>query len=195
MNTTKINTHIKKIVFIGLTLLTVSSVQANEWTGNVSAYLGQKSLDNKDWSNIDKPLSVGVLFDIKKKSWPVSIALDIIASGDVEELGSQKDEVRMSEIHLGARKIFALKNSSFKPYLGGGLALVTAERNNKTAISKLSSKNDAVGVWVGVGTYVSMSEHFMIGLDLRYSKAKVELYNIDHEVGGFNAAITAGYHW
>lgn len=105
---------IKKAALSTLLLLAISTVHADDWTGNISGYLGQKSLDNKDWGKQDQQGSLGVLFDIKQQSWPVSIAADMIVSGDADENGSQKDEAITVEQHLGVRKIFELPNSKVK---------------------------------------------------------------------------------
>ena len=47
--------------------------QTNDWTGNVSVYLGHKSVDDDDWPNLDSQRSAGVISYFRKESWPVSI--------------------------------------------------------------------------------------------------------------------------
>lgn len=189
------SSNLKKATISTLFLLTLSAAHAGDWTGNVSGYLGHKSLDDKDWPQLDSQFAVGVLFDIKHNSWPVSIAADIIGSGDVHENGSQKDEGYTVETHLGIRKIFEFPSYSIKPYLGGGIAFVNAELKDKDGATTLSEDDSAVGAWVGGGMYVGLSSHFNLGLDVRYSKAEVTLFNVDREAGGLHAGITAGYHW
>jgi opacity protein-like surface antigen len=169
--------------------------QTNGWTGNVSAYLGHKSVDNDDWPNLDSQASVGVIADFGKQSWPVSIAADLIFSGTVHESGVIEDTGGTVETHLGARKIFTLENSSFRPYVGGGVALVNAILENENAGVTVDDDDRAFGAWVGAGTYYAVTPSFNIGLDVRYSKAEVTLFDKEREAGGLNAGITAGYHW
>lgn len=169
--------------------------QSNSWTGNVSGYLGHKSVDNDDWPNLDSQTSVGVISDFRKQSWPVSIAVDLIFSADIHESGVIKDTGGTVETHLGARKIFTLENSSFRPYVGGGVALVNAILENENAGVTVDDDDRAFGAWVGAGTYYALTPSFNIGLDVRYSKAEVTLFDKEREAGGLNAGITAGYHW
>mgnify|MGYP001811697674 FL=1 len=169
--------------------------QADGWTGNVSAYLGHKSVDDDDWPNLDSQRSIGVISDFRKQSWPVSIAADLIFSGDVHKSGVVEDTGGTVEAHLGARKIFTLQNSSFRPYVGGGVALVHALLENENAGVTIDDDDRAVGAWVGAGTYYAVTPSFNLGLDVRYSKAEVTLFDKEREAGGLNAGITVGYHW
>ena len=169
--------------------------QANDWTGNVSVYLGHKSVDDDDWPNLDSQRSVGVISDFRKQSWPVSIAADLIFAGDVHKSGESEDTGGTMEMHLGARKVFALNNSSLSPYVGGGVAIVTASLEHESAGVTVEDDETAVGVWIGAGAYYAVTPRFNLGLDVRYSKAEVNLFDIDREAGGFNVGLTIGYHW
>ena len=93
----KISTF-SKAAISSLLLVSLSAVQAAEvsqddkFTANLSGYLGQKALDDKDWGTLDGQGALGVTFDFKKQSWPVSIVVGLVASGDVEETGALKTE-------------------------------------------------------------------------------------------------------
>jgi opacity protein-like surface antigen len=189
------STVLSTLLFMAIPAAYADDTQAGGWTGNVSGYLGHKTVDDKDWPNLDSQGSVGVISDFRKQSWPVSIAADLIFSGTVHESGVIEDTGGTAEIHLGARKTFTLENSSFRPYVGGGVALVTAILENENAGVKVDDDDSTVGAWVGAGTYYAVTPSFNIGLDVRYSKAEVTLFNKERETGGLNAGITAGYHW
>ena len=139
-----------------LILLALSApvAQASDWTGNVSGVLGQKTLDDKDWPRHDEHGSIGVMADFKKKSWPVSIAVDFFGSGDEDENGNVEYKGYTSDIHLGARKVFDFSGSSVKPYIGGGLALIYAEETNKDGVVSRTDDDDSTGYWFGTGVYV-----------------------------------------
>lgn len=169
--------------------------QADDWTGNVSAYLGHKSVDDDDWPNLDSQRSVGVISDFRKQSWPVSIAADLIFAGDVHKNGESEDTGGTMEVHLGARKVFSLDNSSFSPYVGGGVAIVTASLEHESAGVTLDDDETSLGVWIGAGAYYAVTPRFNVGLDVRYSKAEVNLFDIDRKAGGVNVGLTLGYHW
>ena len=191
-----------KVTITSLLLLSLSVVQAGEtqqgdqFSGNVSGYLGQKTLDDKDWSKLDQQGSLGIISDFKKESWPVSIAVDLIVSGNIEETGPLEDLGGSLETHLGVRKIFELSNSSFQPYVGGGVSFVTAGLEHKNNGKRISKDDDsAAGYWVGTGMYYAVSEHFNLGFDVRYSDADVTLFDVKRKAGGIHSGITVGYHW
>ncbi len=112
MKTSKIlNAAISSVLLLSLSAVQAGETQqGDQFSGNVSGYLGQKTLDDKDWSKLDKQGSLGVIFDFKKESWPISIVADLIVSGDIDENGLLKDEASTLENHLGVRKIFKLTN-------------------------------------------------------------------------------------
>ena len=176
-------------------VLALPAAHAGDWTGNVSGFLGQKMLDDKDWPQHDDHGSIGVLFDIKNKNWPVSIALDVFASGDEDDHGSVKYEGYTAETHLGLRKICEIPGSSIKPYIGGGVAFVYAEETDKNGGVTHSQEDKGTGAWFGGGMYVGVTPHLNVGLDVRYSDAKVTLFSEDRQAGGLNAGVSVGYHW
>ena len=189
------STALSTLLFMAIPVAYADDTQADGWTGNVSGYLGHKSVDDKDWPNLDSQGSVGVISDFGKRSWPVSIAADLLFAGTVHESGVNEDTGGTMEIHLGARKIFKLENSSFRPYVGGGVALVSAMLENENAGVVVDDDDTAIGAWVGAGTYYAVTPSFNIGVDVRYSKAEVTIFDKEREAGGLNAGITAGYHW
>jgi len=189
------STALSTLLFMAMPAAYADDTQADGWTGNVSGYLGYKTVDDNDWPELDSQGSVGVISDFGKQSWPVSIAADLLFAGTVHESGVNEDTGGTMEIHLGARKIFTLQNSSFRPYVGGGAALVSAMLENENAGVAVEDDDTVVGAWVGAGTYYAVTPSFNIGVDVRYSKAEVTLFDKEREAGGLNAGITAGYHW
>ena len=186
---------VKTAVISILLLLFLSTAHAGDWTGNISGYVGQKSLDDSDWSQLDSQVAVGLILDLKQSNWPLRIAFDTIGSGDVHEHGSQKDEGYTLENHLGIRKVFEFNDLPVKPYLGGGIALVYGELKKKEGAVTVSDDDRALGGWIGGGLYFELTSHINLGLDLRYSQAEVTLFDLDREAGGIHAGVTAGYHW
>ena len=178
-----------------LLLLSLSVAHADEWTGNVSGFLGHKSVDDKDWSGLDSQGSLGVISDFRKQSWPVSIAIDAFISGTEDKSDGQNKLAGTFETHLGVRKIFTMDNSTFRPYVGGGVALVGASVEKKSNGVTVDDDDTVYGYWAGVGTYIEITPSFNIGVDVRYSKAEVTLFDTDRDTGGLQAGITAGYHW
>ncbi len=189
------STVLSTLLFMSIPTAHADDTQADGWTGNVSGYLGHKSVDDKDWPNLDSQGSIGVISDFRKQSWPVSIAADLIMSGNEHVSGANEINGGTIETHLGVRKVFTLGNSSFMPYVGGGVALIVAGLDNENACVTVDESDSTVGTWVGAGSYYAVTPSFNIGLDVRYSKGEVTLFNKERKTDGLNAGITAGYHW
>ena len=187
---------LKKVTITTMLLLALPVVQAADWTGNVGGSIGSKYLDDKDWSSpFDSQEGVGFMLDLKQESWPVSITYDLKVSGEVDKDGEQKDEAYTVENQLGIRKTFELEDSTMRPYIGGGITLVSAEIRNKTANTTVKDDDDGAGAWIGAGWYVGVNESFDIGFDVRYSDAEVTLFNEDIHAGGMHYAATFSYRW
>ena len=180
-----------------------SSSNPDDWTGNVNVFLGAKMLDKDDWEPVDEQFEAGVLIDFKQKSWPVSIAIDFLRSSDEEDVSfavlnfgtfSFNLEGNTTEFNLGVRKIWD-NLTMVHPFVGGCLAVINAEVKG-TALGVSASDDDTgVGVWLEGGAYVTLSEHFNIGAEARWSKAEVTLFNVDGEAGGFHIGALLGFRW
>ena len=184
----------KRNILVVVLMLFFVNANANEWTGNLNFFLGQKTLDSEDWDFLDKQPEFGVLVDFKQQDWPVSIAIDFLGSADDGTESGVFVEGQTSEINLGVRKIWGVAGSSIRPYIGGGLALINAEIK-ATGFTSVSDDDSGTGVWFGGGIYWTLGQSFNIGLDLRYSQADVTLFGTDGEAGGTHAGLMLGYHW
>ena len=189
------STALSTLLFMAMPAAHADDTQADGWTGNVSGYVGHKSVDNDDWPNLDSQRSAGVISDFRKQNWPVSIAADLIFAAADNGSGTIENTGGTAEMHLGARKIFTLETTSFRPYVGGGIAIISASLENENAGVTIEDDDTVFGAWIGAGTYYAVTPSFNLGLDVRYSKAEVTLFDIDREAGGLYAGITAGYHW
>jgi len=184
----------KKYILALILALFVINANAEEFTGNVNFLLGQKSLKSEDWEPLEDQLAFAIMVDFKQDHWPVSIALDLLGSYDEETILGVKFEGMTSEFDAGVRKIWELSEGQIKPYIGGGLAFVSAEIKAIDFLT-VSDDDNAVGYWLNGGIYWTLNQHFNLGFDLRYSDAGVTLAGIDVEAGGTTAGIFLGYHW
>lgn len=168
-------------------------VLAGNFTGNVNVFLGQKQLDDDDWGRLDDQDELGLLFDFAQKSWPINIAIDLLGSRESASYAGYDVDGKTTEFCVGVRKIFILDQSAiFKPYVGGGLAFIGAELEDEFGHSE---DDNGAGIWLNAGGYFTLSQHFNIGLDLRYSKAEVTLSGEEVEAGGTHIGLILGYHW
>ena len=75
-----------KTIFILISSLSLSFAQtviAEEqfWENRIGVSLGQKHLDADSFED-DRHPAFGLSADLKMKSWPVSLAIDLMSSGD-----------------------------------------------------------------------------------------------------------------
>jgi hypothetical protein len=181
------------IVLIFMVL--VLNVHANEWSGNVNFFLGQKLLDNDDWGELDQQDTFGVLVDFKPNHWPVSIALDFLGSYDEVTQLDTKLEASAFEFDVGVRKIWEFSGSSVRPYIGGGYAFIWTKLETSGPLSE-SDDDFGTGIWLNGGVYWTLGQSFNLGLDLRYTEAEdISLYGVDSKAGGGFAGLMLGYHW
>jgi opacity protein-like surface antigen len=188
----------KKNILAVILILFFINAHANEnvnaWTGNVNAFLGQKTLDKDDWEPADEQAEFGVLVDFKPREWPVSIAIDLLASVDEVIVAGVTLEASTSEFDVGIRKVWQVAGSSIRPYIGGGIAFVGAEIK-ETSFTNISVDDSGTGIWLNGGVYWTLGQNFNLGLQLRYSQADVTFFGTEVEAGGNHVGVIAGYHW
>jgi hypothetical protein len=184
----------KRTVFaicLGFFMLMPSISLAQYWSGNVDLFLGAKLLDEDDWEPVEEHGQFGILADFGKVDWPVNVAIGFLSSTTSENTLLGEFEASTSEVNLGIKKTFG---NVVRPYIGGGLAFITGKLEH--SVSSLSvDSNTGTGFWLNGGVYLTISNHFNIGLDLRVSSAKASIFNYDAKVGGVHAGLVLGYSW
>ncbi|MBJ7539592.1 outer membrane protein [Marinomonas transparens] len=185
---------------IGTLLLSVLATPVfaagGDWTGHISLFDGEKSLDVNDWKgSAHEQDSWGVITDFKRQDWPVSIAIDVMGSVEENNSGSIRKKDQTGEFDIGVRKIWSLPSLLLSPYIGGGVAIAYAEKESNEGGINTIQRDHANGIWVGVGTYWNITDLFVVGLDMRYTQAEVEIAGKDVDAGGVNAGFTLGLNW
>jgi opacity protein-like surface antigen len=163
-------------------------------TGNLNLLLGQKSMDG-DWDPVDDQGEIGVLFDYRERNWPISLAVEILGSSDDKSYSNGDVEGSTTEICIGVKKIWDIRNFPLKPFVGGGVAYINAEIDDNYPAVSYSDDDSAIGFWLEGGFYATLSQHFNLGLILRISRAEVTLFGDDMEAGGDHIGLILGYHW
>jgi opacity protein-like surface antigen len=177
-----------------LLLLAPSIAGAGGVTGHINGFIGLKTMDSNDWPELDTHFSMGVMFDIKNDPWPINIALDLMDTGDKQEVDGLEDLGHTTEIGLGVRKIFR-QESRFQPYVGGGVAFISAEQEYQDPDETTKEDDRGVGGWLGAGLYWEVVPRFVLGLDVRYSSAEVMLFDRDVNAGGLSSGLVIGYRF
>ncbi len=193
--------YIIAVLALALSLLCASVVSAQEWTGNINAFLGQKTLSDKDfWQPAEDQGEFGIEIDFRQRDWPISIAIDLMGAsgeGDFYDPANgtiDKFKSRTSEFNIGVRKIW--DGAPVRPFIGGGVSFMHAEAEVEVpGLGSFTDTDDGTGFWVGGGVYFTLGYHFNLGLELKYSKADVTLENVNTNAGGTHFGLLAGYHW
>jgi len=186
---------LKNFAIAMLLLLTTSMTHADELSGHISGYIGLKTMDSSDWPDLDTHFSMGVVFDIKKDSWPISIVLDLVDTGDKHNHDGMEDLGHTTEYQLGIRKIFMNQHSKIQPYIGGGVSFMYAELEfEENNITTTQDYRDTGG-WFGAGMYYEINPEFVLGLDVRYSHGEVVLFDKERDAGGIHTGVTGGFQF
>ena len=179
------------LVIIAGLILSMSSLAYGEsnppMSGNFRLLLGGKFIDKADWAPRGSQYQIGGLFDVRPNGWPVSIALDFLYSRG----SSNAVEAGIFEENLGLRKYFE-DDPNLRIYVGGGLAYMKAILD--VTLRNPGDDDDGFGIWLNFGLDYLLTEHITIGGDLRYSAAKVSIFNAPKiRAGGIHAGLTLGY--
>lgn len=176
----------------------------DSWSGGVGLLAGPKFLDRSGWQHADTHLEVGVKLDLGRKGWPTSLAADFLysmarGSADVRLLG---DLVRVrtdvfastTEADLGLRKTWE-SHPRLRPSLGGGVALVSARWRPRVAGFSFSREDSGTGVWLSGGLAWLATENLTVGVEARWSTARLRVGGSEIDAGGAHAGILAGWRW
>lgn len=173
------------------------------WTGNANLFLGVKYLEKDNWEPVDRPIEGGLLFDFRPRHWWVNFAFDFLYATDqdkvdIMDLGigqySADVESRIIESNLGLRKVWE-SPEHIRPFIGGGLAIVQGHIESSALGGTAAATDTGFGPWVDAGVYVTLRKNLNLGIDARWSRAKVDLFDREAWAGGWHAGAMVGYHW
>lgn len=168
---------------------------AGDWTGNINAFLGYKYMDEDDWMDeFQEQTEGGILFDIQKKDWSVCAVLESMYSMGDDEINGVDIEVATTEVLLGVGKTWA-PNATIRPYVRGGIVFASVEQEMSYGLESESVDGSGTGFGLSGGVYWSISQHFNLGLGVRYTKAELDVEGYDVECGGTHSGLVIGYHW
>jgi hypothetical protein len=182
----------------GLGLLTLDEKLAQP-TGDVNFVLGQKWLDPDDWAPVENQSEFAVNGSWGNEAWDIHIATDFSYSRDRGELFDPsigfplKITLSTWELSVGYRKIWETRN--IRSFIGGGFGLINAKAEGEALGVTVSEDGSSVGPWVAGGVFWRLGSRFNIGIDARYSDAKVKISDVDVEAGGFHGGLILGWGW
>ncbi len=185
--------------------------------GEASVLYGQRALaeDEIEDADADNATQYGVAVSLDF-DWPFLLALDLLsASKDKTQDQSGafpyqiSTEVQTLEFDVGVRKFF-LRDSRWRPFIGGGLAWVQLDAQQiesgsfgpgtEYSTAVVDDSDGGVGLWLD-GGFLFRFGSFHVGVDARWSDASADIApigstgSIDIDSGGIQYAAAFGYHW
>ena len=171
--------------------------------GNINALLGQREMDESfsDTENIQEQDMLGLMMDWGAEGWPINIALDIVSgSKDTNDENFDVDVDGSTLAVDGGVRWYFVKNRSWEPYVGGGVAYISGEVDTSGDNNDIEFDDSTVGYWLNGGIKWVIGEHFNLGGDVRWEKAELDVEDdlgnpTDIEAGGLGYAVLLGYRW
>jgi len=186
----RVSAALLAIVLFGITGISF----AGDWTGNINAFMGMKTLSD-DWADeFQEQTEGGILFDLQKRDWPVCGVIESMYSMKDDVIDGVDLELITTEILLGVGKNWA-PNSTIRPYVRAGIVFATTELNGSNGSQSESISESGNGYGISGGVYWTISQHFNLGLGVRYTKAVIDFDGLDQECGGTHSGLVIGYHW
>ncbi|HEX5042381.1 MAG TPA: outer membrane beta-barrel protein [Candidatus Polarisedimenticolaceae bacterium] len=171
--------------------------------GNINALLGQREMDESfsDTEDIQEQDMLGLMMDWGAEGWPINIALDIVAGS--KDTNDENFDVNVDGSTLaidGGVRWYFVKNRSWEPYVGGGVAYISGEVDTSGENNDLEFDDSTIGYWLNGGIKWVIGEHFNLGGDIRWEKAELDVEDdlgnpTDVEAGGLGYAVLLGYRW
>ncbi|MFN0009116.1 MAG: outer membrane beta-barrel protein [Planctomycetota bacterium] len=163
-------------------------VSGAERENRLGIYLGQRQLDEDEWSPLDEQPMFGLEYSRETQGDTVGFEVGIMGSADEDTVAGSDVEVSTGEFYGGIRKTFG--EEVFRPYVGAGLSLVNLEVDT----SGLGDDDDAsAAFYAHGGLAILASEALLIGLDLRFLiGSDIEIAGVDTDADYVQLALFLG---
>jgi len=138
-------------------------------------YLGQRNLDDDDWSPVDEQPMFGLEYSRETYGSAVGFEVGVMGSSDDDDVGGVDFEVKTGEVYAGVKKTFG--EDVLRPYAGAGISFINLEAD---ASGVADDDDSAPAFYAHGGLAIAPSEAFFIGLDLRF------LVGSDLTIAGFD---------
>lgn len=184
----------KSIIF--LLFLCINPLHSSEWISELrGGYFYPTSKDFREIyprGGLEGEIEVSKIF---RENW--------IAWGNVnyfEKDGRSigfhnKTTIRMLPLSLGLKYQFHFCRS-ISPYLGLGLTYTLSNIQNHSEFVKKNVIKGAFGFVVKSGTFINLSENFLLDLFFDYYYQKIHFYQSHHvDLGGFRMGLGLGYRF
>ena len=100
----------------------------------------------------------------------------------------------------GGIRWYFVKNRAWEPYVGGGASYISGKVDTGGQNNDIEFDDSTLGYWLNGGIKWVIGEHFNLGGDVRWEKAKLDVEDdlgnpTTVDAGGLGYAVLLGYRW
>jgi hypothetical protein len=160
--------------------------------GNANFLVGSRSAGDKDFWGSEQDQSVaGVIVDFGKEGWPIHLCLANMDSSSDDS----SDGGHISEHDFGVMKVWE-PQGAIRPYLGGGIAALTASFVSDVGSGDLVQHDATSAFYVDGGVFWRTGRRFNIGFGVRFmTRASVEIQGVRGDADYLQFHLLAGFGW
>ncbi len=183
-------TQVAALVLLLVTLAPAAALAG----GNANFTIGQRDLGS-DWDPLDGQIMFGATVDWGMDDWPVHLAWGLNASADSQDnvYGTNVEfTAALAELSFGVLWL-PIKDKPFRPYLGAGIAGVSAAYQAEAFGVSIDDDDQDFGYYANAGIYWRLGSSFNLGIDLRYGGGTEFDFSIPSEFGRQALTVDGGY--
>jgi len=142
-----------------------------------AAQLGVADLGG-DYEPVEQQATLGWSMNRHAEESGISYEIGAQVAGDTANVGGVDITSANFELYGGPRYEWVL--DSVRPYLAGGLSLLTTELEGRVGVAGVSDNDTTLGLYLGGGVDFMITERFFMGLGLRSAFGhEPELFGIE----------------
>jgi len=139
----------------------------------ITLYLGQRNLDEDDYTPVDEQSVFGVEYVREAPGSVIGWEIGLMGSYDEDRVGGFDVEGSTGELYGGVHKTFL--TGVVRPYLGAGISFINSEVE---VVGLGKDDDDSVAGYAHLGVLFQVSALFSLGLDAR------ALFGSDMQIAG-----------
>jgi hypothetical protein len=171
--------------------------------GNANFTFGVRGLDKDFWGGLDNQGVFGVTVDFGKEAWPIHLEVGAAGSGATDKMRDpflpavQIDVTGgVGEVTFGVNKTWKPASGSYRPYIGGGVASVSAKTTIETTQGDVDEDDSSFGVYFHGGVFWRIGTRFNLGVDGRLmGGTKITLFDNKGDANYGQVALLLGWGW
>lgn len=156
--------------------------------------LGQRRLDEDDWEPLDEQAAVGFQYAQQSNGAPVGFEVGLLLSFDDDTISGVDVEAAVGELYAGVHRSFGSSASSVRPYVGAGLALISAEIEGSSGGTSVDDDDSSPGIYAHGGVAFQAGSNFRFGIDLRLlTGTDIDLFGVSGDADYVQLGLFLGF--